>query len=241
MSKVIETLTYPVRHPINFSTNWVVNTAGFLVYTNPLYSILENPVLGQSDMDSKDTRISASVMAATVLAPAFKLGLDLSNRGLDFIFNRNKDPDFKRLQKIRDFSYSTLFGLGFSYLLYGGYTPFSSQNYTGEEILLGTAFGGLISGPMGLVGTYGIQTMRELTGLSTDPMRPSVLPESYKRRSRTFRLGVAGTLLAASIAWMSNIYNATPEGFKGVKGYVEDHVSQHFDNGNNNNLEGKVE
>lgn len=203
--------------------DWAVNTAGFLILSNPIASAIERWGYGMTNEESIDARIWASIISIAA-GEGFELGRHYFNKGID----RLTKPE-ERCQKTRDFFYSGLFSVAFTA---GLYTFIGAKL---EDIVTGSLVAPLIGAPMGITTGYSIDASRELTGLDeydkADVKKKKRLPEKIRNLSKKTKLGIFGLAIAGSIAVMSGIYSLTPDSFKGIKGCIKDYVtnSQSYD------------
>ena len=176
---------------------YFVDSTAVNAVCNPIFAGLETMVVGMSDDLSLNARL---------------LGTGLTYMGLGTLISKGRDAYRKLvkvnentregLQQLHDSIYMGLFLLGFEPLFY-----YASGARTIKEIVGGTVAGtlfGLASG--GLIG-YGMDTFRDLTGIKESAR----VPKYIRNKSFRFKLGLAATITAASIALTAGIYKITPD------------------------------
>lgn len=195
----------------------VVDTTAVLVASNPIFTLSENVLSGMSDKLSIDNRINGSLLFYLGAGFLFSKGREVYNR----LLNIKEDSKYKGLY---DVVWGTIFGAGFN----AAVTATNSQSL--EDIAAG-AFAGAITGSVtGFPAGYSIDTFRDFTGISPSER----LPEKVKGFSRKAKKGLAVGLIAASLAFMSGVYKATPKDFKGINSYIGDYFTESIeDNGDN--------
>ena len=215
------------------ASDFAVNTAGFLVFTSPLYAVIEKLGYGMTDNESIDLRTGAAILAVFGAAHVYQKGRDLTNRVIDYKLKKKNDTfnDDSRSIKKRDFWYSTAFGAVFNAAILT-YSAFNNQEtFKWSNSLIALGIGTALSGPSGVIGAYGIDLMRDLTDLRKRDNKKLVekgLPEKVSRSPKFIRnftkkskLVIATVTIAASLMGMTALYKTVPDNFPGVKGCIE--------------------
>ena len=184
-----------------------IDTTAKIIVTNPALGFLENIVLGFPDDLTLSSRLTGTIGKYLGAGLAYAAGRRYLHRKLKV------DPK-KAVGKVFDAAYGgaffTVFAAGV--LAINGATP--------EEI----SYGSILSGVTGIaIGTpvgYSLDVFRDLLGQGTSERTPNWI-NSFGRKTK---LGIAASSLALSLGLVGGMIAATPDDFRGVKGYLEDAV-----------------
>lgn len=176
----------------------LVGTTALLASTNPLYSAMEVGIAGMSDKVSIDSRLTVAALSYGGMGFVFNKGRDFSRR----IFKITGETK-ERIQTLHDFLYAATFNLAITppiYLLMGA---------DGKQAILGGLSAAAFSIVMGPIMGYSVDVARDLTGL--EKCERASYPDLVRRQKSSFKKGLAGMLVAGSVAAMAGIYALTPD------------------------------
>jgi len=188
-----------VRKVYEMARNHVVDSTALLVSTNPICSAMEVGIAGMSDDVSIDSRIAVAGLTYAGMGFAFAKGRDLSRR----VFGIG-GKTAEKIQTFHDAAYTAGFNLAIIPFIY------ASQGASVRESIVGGLSAAAMSTVIGPVMGYSIDAARDLTGLQ-ECQRPSYKKIGIKNGSRNFKKGLAGLLIAGSIAAMAGVYTLNPD------------------------------
>jgi len=183
----------------------IIDTTSVLAVTTPSFTLWENVALGFSDELSIGSRVSSAAVFYLGMGSVFAKGRDLFYRVI-------KQAE----SKCQDMAYSTLFGSVYGVGIY------SANGGSLEEVVVGSLTGGVLSAALGIPIGYAVDAGRAITGRKTSDRIPAKIHNLSSKKKKRLAAGI----LAASLAIIGTTYAATPEGFKGIKGYITAQTEQ---------------
>lgn len=177
-----------------FVRNHVVDTTGMLATTFPLCSAVEVFINRMSNQVSRGAKYFGAELSYAGLGFAFAKGRDVSRR----VFGVN-DQSSELVKGVHDGLYTAAFNVVATPFIYW------AQGADFKEGLLGGVSMAVLSPVTGPLAGYGIDVMRDLTGLGE--CNRSSYPDVVKNRSPAVKKGLAALLAAGSIAAMGGIYS----------------------------------
>lgn len=176
----------------------IVDTTAILSSTNPIYSAMEVGISGMPDEVSIGSRWTVAALSYGGMALAYAKGRELSRKAFS-ITDRTKE----RFQTLHDFAYTAAFNLAVAPPIY------LSMGANLKQAAIGGLTAAAFSTVMGPVMGYSIDVAEDLVGLR-ECNRPSY-PRFVKKQKPLVKKGLAGLLVAGSIAAMAGIYALTPD------------------------------